>query len=243
MWSIWWRGDLDDLFEQINGREVELPFGKRTMSTASVTIERINTTFVQRVLTVLSDPNVVFILFSIGGLGIVLELYNPGAILPGVVGAISLILAFFASYVLPINYAGVALIMLAIVLFIAEIKITSAGLLTIGGLVSLFLGGLMLIDTVDPALQVSKSVLISVVVFVGVVVALATYFVVRAYKRQPTTGEEGMVGKLAQVRKNGMVYVDGALWQAQCNEELVEGSEVEVVGVDKLKLIVRKPLP
>ena len=232
--------DLDDLFDQINGRTVDLPSGKREVHTHNAIVERVESTFVQRVLQVLSDPNIVFILFSIGGLGIVLELYHPGAILPGVVGAISLILAFFASYVLPINYAGVALILLAVVLFIAEIKITSAGLLTIGGLVSLFLGGLMLVDTVDPNLQVSKSVLFAVVTCVGVCVAFVMWFVVKAMKNRPFTGQEGMVGKTAEIRSNGMVYVDGALWHVESNEALTPGMKVEVIGVDKLKLVVRK---
>lgn len=232
--------DLDDLFAQLNGREVELPRETRTLQLENVKVEEIESTFVLRVLEVITDPNIVFILFSIGGLGIVLELYNPGAILPGVVGAISLILAFYASSTLPINYAGVALIMLAIVLFIAEIKIPSAGLLTVGGVVSLFLGGLMLIDTVDPTLQVSKSLLITVSLIVGIVVGLVIWLVVKAAKRQPFTGDAGMIGKIAEVRKQGFVYVDGALWKMESDEELEPGTKVEVIGVDKLMLKVKK---
>jgi len=232
--------DLDDLFAQLNGREVELPRGNRALVLENVRVEEIKSTFVLRVLEVITDPNIVFILFSIGGLGIVLELYNPGAILPGVVGAISLILAFYASSTLPINYAGVALIMLAIVLFIAEIKIPSAGLLTVGGVVSLFLGGLMLIDTVDPTLQVSKSLLVTVVLIVGVIVGLVIWLIVKAAKHQPFTGNEGLIGKIAEVRKEGFVYVDGALWKMASDEPLEPGARVEVVGVDKLILKVKK---
>jgi len=232
--------DLDDLFAQLDGREVELPEETRALALGNVKIEDIKTTFILRFLTVITDPNVVFILFSLGGLGIMLELYNPGSILPGVVGAICLIMAFYASSVLPINYAGVALILLSIILFIAEVKIPSAGMLTVGGVISLFLGGLMLIDTVDPTLQISKSLLVTVVIIVGVIAGLVGWLVVKAAKRQPFTGNEGLIGKIAEVRKQGFVYVDGALWQMACNEEVEPGTRVEVIGVDKLILKVRK---
>jgi membrane-bound serine protease (ClpP class) len=231
--------DIDDLLDQLNGKQVEIFAQKKTLSLAGAITERLETTFMHRFLNVITDPNIVFILFSIGGLGIVLELYHPGAILPGVVGAISLIMAFFAASVLPINYAGVALIMLAIVLFIAEIKIQSAGLLTVGGVVCLFLGGLMLIDTVDPALQVSKSILISVSVFVGAIAALVIWVVVKAQKSRPFIGESGLIGKIAEVRQNGMVYVDGALWKADGVEGLDRGTKVEIIGLDKLILKVK----
>jgi membrane-bound serine protease (ClpP class) len=157
-----------------------------------------------------------------------------------VVGAICLILAFYSFQTLPINYAGVALILLAIILFIAEIKIVSHGLLTIGGIISLFLGGLMLIDTVDPALQVSKSVLVTVAVLVGIIVVVVVWLVVRASRKRPFVGNEGMIGKLAEVRPNGFVYVDGALWRAVTDEELEVGSQVRIIGVDALKLKVTK---
>ncbi len=231
--------DLDDLFAQLDGHEVDLPDGEKALALGSVITERIKTTFVQRLLQVIADPNIVFILFSIGGLGLVLELYHPGAMFPGVVGAISLILAFWASSVLPINYAGVALILLAVILFIAEIKIPSAGLLTVGGVISLFLGGLMLIDTVDPNLQVSRTLLVSVALCVGVIVALVIFVVVKAQKNRPFIGEGGMIGKFAEVRRNGLVYVDGALWKAQGIDDLESGTKVEIVGVDNLILKVK----
>ncbi|MCP4686280.1 MAG: nodulation protein NfeD [bacterium] len=232
--------DLDDLFAQLDGREVELPEETRTLALGNVKTEDIPTTFIHRFLTVITDPNIVFILFSLGGLGIMLELYNPGSILPGVVGAICLILAFYASSTLPINYAGVALILLSIIMFIAEVKVPSAGMLTVGGVISLFLGGLMLIDTVDPTLQVSKSLLVTVVILVGAIAGLVGWMVVKAAKRRPFTGDEGMIGKIAEVRKRGFVYVDGALWQMICDDEVEPGAKVEVIGVDKLILKVRK---
>lgn len=231
--------DEADLFRQLHGRTTETPLGKRQMHLLDPRIEEINLSFVHKLLQILTSPDVVFILFSIGGLGIVLELYNPGSILPGVVGAISLILAFYAFQTLPINYAGVALIILAIVLFIAEVKIVSHGLLTVGGIVALFLGGLMLIDTVDPTLRVSLDLLITVSLLVGGTAAVVLFFVVRAQRSRPFLGNSAMVGKLAEVRNNDYVYVDGALWKYRCSEPLDAGTRVTVTAVTDLTLDVQ----
>ena len=232
--------NLDDLFLQIDGKEVDLPLGKRNLSLKDPRVVEIEISFVHKILDLITQPDVAFILMSIGGLGIILELYNPGSIFPGVVGAISLILAFYSFQTLPINYAGVALILLAAILFIAEIKVVSHGLLTIGGVISLFLGGLMLIDTVDPSLKISKSVLISVVVFVGVCVFLVSWLVIKASRNRPTIGNESMLGKIGQVRSGGFVYVEGALWKSESDEPLEVGAKVEVVEVNNLLLKVRK---
>ena len=231
--------DFDDLMAQLNGREIEMPLGKKTMHLTDVEREEINITFVHRVLDTITQPDIAFILFSIGSLGIMLELYNPGAILPGVVGLISLILAFYAFQTLPINYAGMALILLSMVFFIAEIKVVSHGLLTIGGLISLFFGGLMLIDTVDPILRVSLSVLITVVICAALGVAFLTWLAVRASKRKVMTGGEGLIGKHAEVRKRGLVYVSGALWRISRPSDFAVGSEVLITGVKGLTLEVK----
>lgn len=232
--------NFDDLISQINGRTTQLPSGEKTMHLTNYDIEELHMSFVQRLLSVITDPNILFLLMSIGGLGIVLELYNPGAILPGVVGAISLILAFYGMQTLPINYAGLALILLAAILFIAEIKIVSHGMLTVGGVISLFFGGLMLIDTVDPNLGVSISLLVTIAICVGVTIGIASYFVIKAQKRKVFTGNEGMIGKTADIRSDGMAYVDGALWSVECDDELTKGDKVEIIGLDKLRLKVKK---
>jgi len=232
--------NLKDLLNQIDGRETDVPAGKKIVKVAGARTKEIKTSFIHKFLNIITQPDIALILFSIGGLGIVLELYNPGAILPGVVGAISLILAFYAFQTLPINYAGLALILLAMLLFIAEIKIISHGLLTVGGIISFFLGGMMLVDTVDPALKISMSVLITVVVCFGLAVILAGWLVLKASRRQPFVGQEGMVGKIAEVRPNGFVYVDGALWKAISDDELEVGSNVKIVSVDKLTLKVKR---
>lgn len=232
--------DIDDLLSQIDQKEIKLPNGTKVLQLQNYRVIEHKISFIYRILSIITDPNIAFILFSLGSLGLVLELYNPGSILPGVVGAICIILALFAFQTLPINYAGLALIILAIILFIAEIKVVSHGFLTIGGVISLFFGGLMLIDTVDPTMQISKTVLITVVLFIGLIAALAAYMVIKAQKRRPFSGGEGMVGKIAEVRTKGLVYVDGALWKAEFTDEVKQGEKVEVVGMDKLTLKVKK---
>jgi len=232
--------DLDDLLAQLNGRETELPIGKKIMALSQVDIEAIDATFSQKALQIITTPEIVLLLFSIGGLGIVLELYNPGAIFPGVVGAISLILAFYGMQTLPINVAGLALVILAIALWVAEIKVVSHGLLFVGGLVSFFLGGLMLIDTVDPALKISISFLLTITLIMAALFGAVIWLVIKAHRRTVSTGGEGMPGKTAVVKTKDMVYVDGALWKAQCDEELIPGDKVQIVAVDKLLLKVKK---
>jgi len=232
--------NLDDLLKQLEGREVELPDGKKTLHLTKAEVVGINISFVQKLLEMITQPDVAFILFSLGGLGIVLELYNPGAILPGVVGGICLILAFYSFQTLPINWAGVALIILAIILFIAEIKVISHGLLTIGGIVSLFLGGLMLIDTVDPTLRVSTSVLITVALAIGSLALVLVFLVIRAARNKPFLGKQSLMGRTARVRGDGYVYLDGALWKIACDESLAEGAMVEVLDIDQLTLKVKR---
>ena len=234
--------NLTALLEQIDGRTTELPDGDHVMRVKRARVKDIETSLIHRILEVVTSPDIAFILFSIGGLGIMLELYNPGSILPGVVGAISLILAFYAFQTLPINYAGLALILLAVILFIAEIKVISHGILTIGGLIAFFLGGLMLVDTVDPNLRISMSVLVTMVVFAAVVVGVCAYLVIKAHRHRPVGGVEGMIGKSAEVRDHGFVYVDGALWKARSADgaPLEIGGTVEIVAVDKLTLTVKK---
>ncbi|KAA3632070.1 MAG: nodulation protein NfeD [Calditrichaeota bacterium] len=231
---------IADLLDKLEGRTVETKSGTQTLHLSKRNIVTVEMSFAQKLLNLLTNPNIVFILMSIAMLGITLELYNPGSILPGVVGVISLILILYSSQTLPFNYAGVALILFAAILFIAEIKIVSKGLLTVGGVISLFLGGTMLIDTVDPNLQVSYSVLISVVTVVGVLLAAALYLLVKDSKRQVFIGNEGMIGKIAEARSEGMVFVNGALWKAEADAPLSKGDKVQIESVENLKLKVKK---
>lgn len=232
--------DVDDLLEKINGRVIEMPYETDTLFLTDAEVEEIEVGFVYTILQIITDPNVALILFSLGSLGLVIELYNPGAILPGVVGAICLILSLYAFQTLDVNYAGLALIILAIILFILEIKVVSYGVLTLGGLISFFFGGLMLYDTVDPNLQISLSLLITITILVAATVLVVGFLVYKSQRRQAFSGEEGMVGKTAVVRANGMVYIDGALWRAEADEELKVGDKVTVVRADGLTLRVKK---
>jgi membrane-bound serine protease (ClpP class) len=232
--------NLDTLLAKLEGKEVDLPSGKKTLRLVDAEVVNIRQSFVHRFLDIITQPDIAFILFSLGGLGIVLELYNPGAILPGVVGGICLILAFYSFQTLPINWAGVALILLAIGLFIAEIKVISHGLLTIGGIVALFLGGLMLIDTVDPSLRVSTSVLVTVAIAVGVTALGVVFLVAKAARHKPFLGSNALIGKHAEAKADGFVYVDGALWRYESDEPISTGSKVEIIGVDSLTLKVKR---
>ncbi len=238
--------DVDDLLEKINGTEVNMVHGKKKIELNNPITETLKITFIQKILDIISSPNIVFILFSIGGLGIVLELYNPGSILPGVVGGISLILAFYGMRTLPINYAGVLLLVFAIILFILEIKIVSHGLLTLGGVVSVIIGGLMLIDTADPDLRISTTVVVAVAVVLGGFALLAFTLAYKARISQPTTGSEGLIGNIGTVKTRidgtGYVYVAGELWEASADEILEEGTEIEVLEVTNLKMKVKRKI-
>jgi len=160
------------------------------------------------------------------------------------VGGICLILAFYSFRTLPINYAGLLLIIFAVILFILEVKVVSYGLLSIGGVISFVIGGMMLIDTNDPSLKISKTVIFSVALVAGAFIIIAVYFAAKARLSRPTTGAEGLVGVTGMVKKRiektGMVYVAGEYWEARSDEVIEEGEEVEVVSVDGMKLRVKK---
>ena len=177
-------------------------------------------------------------------MGIYFEISNPGAILPGVVGGISIILAFFALQVLPINYAGLALIILGGVLFIAEIKVTSYGLLSVAGIFSLLLGSIMLIDNPTEYLKLSWQVIVPAVGATAGFFVFAVTMAIRARLKRPTTGIEGLVGRIgvaqSDFRPDGQVVVYGEIWTAESGDKIKRGDKVEVVKVDKLRLIVKR---
>ena len=234
-----------ELMERLDGRVVQLPQGPQTLRTAEARLEVVPLTFRERFLATIADPNIAYIFMLLGIYGLIFELQNPGAILPGVVGAICLVLAFMSFQTLPLNYAGVALILLAIVLFVLEIKITSHGLLSIGGVVAMFLGSLMLIDSVEPALRVSLGVIIPAVLATAAFFLFVVGLGLRAQRNPVTTGQEGLVGELCRVTTRldpaGRVAVHGEIWRAESaeGEPVDEGATVEVVQVAGLLLKVR----
>jgi membrane-bound serine protease (ClpP class) len=235
---------LDDLLAKIDGRRVEVPSGPVTLRTKGAALVRIEPSFRDRVLQVISDPTIAYILLLLGLAGLYFEFSTPGAILPGILGGICLILAFYAFQTLPINYAGLLLILLAVVLFIAEAMVVSHGILTVGGIVSMLLGSIMLIDTPVPYMRISLSAIF------GATAATAGFFVflvgaaVRAQRGKPQTGKEGLMGTVGVARTrlqpDGLVFVQGAIWSAEATGAVEVGEQVEVVAIDGLKLKVQR---
>ncbi len=237
--------NLDSLLKEINGRTVETSAGMVTLKTADAKVEFVPMDWREEILGVISDPNITYILMMIGIFGIMFELFNPGAILPGVVGSISLILAFYAFQTLPINFAGLALILLAIILFIAEIKIVSHGLLAIGGVIALFLGSLMLISSPFELVSISLSVIITTVLVAAVFFIWVIGLGLKAQRRKPTTGVEGMVGEIGTVVTEiapgsaGQVRVHGEIWKATSDDVLKTGDKVSIESFENWTLKVK----
>jgi membrane-bound serine protease (ClpP class) len=232
--------DIDELLRLLDGREVSLVGSKVTLKTAGLTKTYYHPGFRDRVLKTISDPNIAYILMMIGLAGLYFELSHPGAIFPGVIGAISLIVAFYSFQTLPVNHAGLILIALAIIFFIAEVKITSYGILSIGGLISLTLGSIMLFEDVRVSLNLMAPTILLVGGFFVVVAALAF----RAYHSRPKGGTDGLLGEVGIVREpldpEGLVFVHGEYWRAKAREKFEPGEKVEVEGVDGLVLKVKK---
>ena len=198
----------------------------------------------QKMLDIISNPNVAYMLMMIGIVGLYLELSNPGLIFPGVIGAVSMVLALFAMQTLPIDYAGLLLVLLGALFFVAEIGVMSYGLLSVAGVISIFLGSTMLIDSDDPAMQISPIVLyptmgIAIAVSIGIVV-----FATRTLNLKKQGGAEGMLGEVGFVKEtlnpHGRVLVHGELWEAECEGEIKEGEKVSVESVEGLKIRVKK---
>jgi membrane-bound serine protease (ClpP class) len=237
---------LEDLLNRIDGRRIEIYPGKViTLHVEGAETKNIPMSFRDQLLAIISNPNIAYILLMLGIYGLFFELANPGVILPGVIGGICLILAFFALQMLPINYAGVALILLGIILFIAEIKITSYGMLSVAGVISLLLGSAMLVDSPAAFLQISfVKFILPVVVISAAFFLFALIMVVRAQRRRPTTGKEGLIGRIGvatvDLKPEGVVEIRGELWNAVSEEEIRAGEKVQVQGVDGMKVKVIK---
>lgn len=239
--------DRAELLKKLDGWRISR--GERTeiLATAGATVREEAMGTRERILDSIGNPNVAYILLMIGFLGIFFELSNPGVILPGVIGGISLILAFFALQTLPVNYAGVLLILLALILFIAEIKIVSGGMLTVGGVVSMILGSILLFESPAPYLRVSWQVIAVTVIAVSAFSIFAVTMAVRAHRRKPTTGVEGIVGEtgkaLTAVAPEGRVFIHGEYWDAWSDEPVAEGERVTVVAVEGMRVKVEKAGP
>jgi membrane-bound serine protease (ClpP class) len=242
--------DLDDLLRKLDGRRVARFDGRiEALRTANARVERVEMTRAQRILSALAHPQVAYLLLTLGMLGLTVEFWNPGSIFPGVAGGICLLLAFFALQVLPVNYAGVALMMFGIVLLMLEIKVTSFGLLGAGGVLSLILGSMILIDTPIPELQIGLSTILPVTIAISGIILFLVRVGVMAQRAPSVTGPSGMVGEAGRALSSiepggiGRVQTHGEIWSATALEPIGEGETVRVAQVDGLLLTVRRDRP
>jgi membrane-bound serine protease (ClpP class) len=236
---------IPDLLQKLEGRTVKTTKGRVTLETRTAAVKPIQIGVRDRVLAVITDPNVAYILMMVGMIGVIAELYNPGAIFPGVIGGISLILAFFAFQSLPINYAGFLLILFGIALMVAEIKIVSHGILGVGGVVAMLLGSLMLFEAPEVGFRVSWWVLVPTVAATAGTFLIVIAIGVRALGRRPMLGAPGLVGQVGVARSRlapeGQVSVQGEIWRAvTVGEPIDDGASVRVVDVQGLTLKVVK---
>ncbi len=237
--------DLNDLLKQLNGRKVVTLAGEHILRTDGAARQHVEMSLRQRLLSMLADPNVAYMLLMLGAAGLFFEISMPGVVLPGVIGGISLLLGLYALQLLPVNYAGLALIVLAIILFIAEIKVTSYGALTIGGIIAMILGSLMLFDAPPPLPGLSLWVVVPSTLLVAAFFVFLVGAVLRTLGQRPYSGREGIVQKagvaITQIdQKQGKVFVLGERWNARSEEPIAEGVEVEVMQLDGMTLLVKQ---
>ena len=237
-------GNVKALILAIDGREIQTASGPMTLKTGRLEIVYHEMSPRLKMLDIISNPNVAYVLMMIGVVGLYFEMSNPGLVFPGVIGAVSMVLAFYAMQTLPIDYAGLLLVLLGALFFIAEIGVMSYGLLSLAGVVSIFLGSTMLIDSDDPAMQISQSILyptlgLTIVFSIGIIV-----FATQTRNLKMQGGAEGMLGEMGIVKENlnphGRVLVHGELWEAECEGEIMEGEHVIVESVEGLKVRVKK---
>lgn len=242
--------DTQDLLKKLNARKVIIEDRDITLKTKGVLLEEIDMTFRQRFLNIISNPTIAYILMILGFYGLLFEFTHPGIGFPGIAGAISIILGFYGLHTLPTNYAGVALIILGIILFIAETQVTSFGLLTLGGITCMFLGSLILIDSPYEFMRISVRVILPLVLATAGITIFLTSAVVRTHLKKVTVGKEGLIGEKAEALEDikgkgvvwgtGKVFVHGEIWQAKSKDMIKKGEEVEVTGFDGMKLLVKR---
>lgn len=239
-----------ELLTRIDGKSIALSSGQKIMRTKEATVETHEMGFIEKLLDIISDPNITYILFLLGMYGLLFELYSPGAIFPGVIGVISLVLAFYSMHTLPINYAGLALILFAIILYLLEIKIVSHGLLAIGGTISLLLGSLMLIRSGSPLefVRISRAVIIAATAVSALFFLFVIGMGVKAQRRPAVTGIEGLIGSIGEVTESlsptGTILVHGEMWNAESLAGPVsKGTKVRVKEKKSTTLYVEPVFP
>ena len=236
--------DVEGLLTMIDQKEVNVTGVKKKISTKNAVIINKKMGTRQGILAAISDPNVSYILLLVGLAGLYFELSTPGAILPGVIGGISLLLAFFGLSTLPVNYTGILLIIFGVILFIAEIKIMSHGMLTVGGIISLVMGSLLLFDRTDPALRISLQVLIPAVVVASAFFMVVIWLAIKAQLRKHFSGAEAMINAEAEavtdIVGEGEVFLKGEYWKAISDRPIKKGAKVKIIKIDGLSLNVEE---
>ena len=239
--------DLEDLLEQLDGRSIERWDGSTVeLTTAGAEITFLRMNWRQRLLSAIAHPQIAVLLFSLGTLGLTIELWSPGAIVPGVVGGLCLLLAFFAFQILPVNYVGLLLILFGLILLILEMVVVSYGLLATGGIVSMVLGALMLFDSPLPELQLGLPFIISTMLALALIMAGLMRLAIKAQLRPAVTGPSGMIDEVGRTLTliepggSGRVATHGEIWKATSNEAIGEGESVRVTAVDGMTLTVRR---
>ncbi|MEJ2256242.1 MAG: nodulation protein NfeD [Woeseiaceae bacterium] len=235
--------DVDDLLEKADGRVVNLGGAEVTVQTRGLTVERLAPDWRIELLSVITSPTIAYLLLLVGIYGLVLEGYNPGAFLPGVVGAICLLLALYALQMLPVNYAGLGLILLGVVLMIAEVMVPSFGALGIGGIIAMVIGSIILIDTDAPGFVVSRPLIGAIAISASLGLMAILWFAVRARERPVVSGREQLLGERGTAMESfpatGEVFVHSERWTAESEQPVREGQSVEVIGLKGLHLLVR----
>ncbi|MDD9859359.1 MAG: nodulation protein NfeD [Nitrospira sp.] len=235
--------DLDDLLAQLDGWELALGEHPVTLQTQNTRVRDFPMGWRLETMQAISDPNIAYVLMTIGTVGLIAELYSPGAILPGVVGAISLILAFYSLQTLPVNYAGALLFILGIVMLMLEITVTSYGVLALGGTTAMILGSLFLINRDFPYYQISWSVMLPVFTLAIIVTWLVIQFGVQALRTRTRTGNEGMVGLTGLAKTDldpqGKIFVQGEIWNAVSSSPVPEGQPIQITHLDGLTAHVK----
>jgi membrane-bound serine protease (ClpP class) len=235
---------VDDILKKADGKEIEKLDKKIKLNLKGKKIIEFPMNFAQKILSIIANPDIAYLLMMLGFLGIYVEITHPGGIFPGVIGVLSLLLSFYALSVLPVNYAGFALILLGIILLILEIKVTSYGALAVGGILSFIFGSMILIDSPIPSLRISMKTIIPITIFMVLMVFILTRLAIKAHLSKVSTGEEGIVGEegktVTEVYKNGKVFVHGEYWNAFSDETIPPETKIKVIKVDGMKLKVKK---
>ena len=234
--------DVDDLLAKLDGRKIKIRDTELTLDTGDWTVETLEPDWRSQLLAVLTNPNVAYILMLLGIYGLIFELYNPGALIPGIVGAISLVLALYAFHVLPVNYAGVVLILIGVALIVTELFLPSFGVIGIGGVVAFIMGSIILMDTDIEGYRVSMPLVIMVGVAAAALFTATVLLAVRQRRRPIVSGREEMIGARAEALESfsetGQVRAHGEIWSARASQPVVLGQSLRIMNIDGLILEV-----